>query len=291
MATNYIGEIAHGSAPTEVRTITKSDNTTLEVEIVGRYNVLENIIRSKGAGDDAGLLVNASKGDTFSGYRIKTLACQREGGDVGVLRANLVYAQSTSQPYHITYNIDMQEVQKSLMSHPLFRRNAGSLQYIQRWNETAAGARVIWGDDRDSDKFVYLDESGSASSPYAPYTEITDATAIKYCKAVIAGIETYNVYLPVVSKISLYLKEPPGLSQNDTTHELSGTLRYSTNIGKWDDGFGFQIQGYNTTSTQGWYKSKDRYVQNADGTWQREEEWVFTNDKTHAWIYMDADEN
>ena len=38
MATNYIGEIAHGSAPTEVRTITKSDNTTLEVEIVGRYH-------------------------------------------------------------------------------------------------------------------------------------------------------------------------------------------------------------------------------------------------------------
>lgn len=288
MAAEYKGEIANGSAPTEVRTISKSDNTTLEVEIIGRYSTLENLILSKGPGDDVELLVNAAKGDSFSGYRIKTLACQREGGDVGKLRASLVYAQSTTEPFHITYNIDMQEVQKSLLSHPLFREHPESLQYIQLWNNTSPGTRVKWGSSREKDQFFYYDESSGYSSSLI---QITDTNAIKYCKAFVAGIETYNVYLPVVSKISLYLKAPPGLSQDDTTHELSGTLQYSTNIGKWDDGFGFQIQGYDTTSTQGWYKSKDRYVQNADGTWQREEEWVFTNDKTHAWIYMDADAN
>lgn len=293
------GAIVNGSHPVESRSVSRAENCTMDVQIVGDYNNLESIVRIRGVGDDASAICTNTEGDFFSGYKIKTLSVSRETGGIGVLTASLVKAGSMSDPYHVTYSVDMVEDQRTLLRHPTFKDKPAVMKIIREWNDTPLGTRVqvtesgevkFYRNEVVIDKAEY-DGEGNITKIEEVSVEcnvITDETAIKYCKAVTAGIENYNVYLPVVSRTSLYLKQPPGLTQNDDTHKLSGTLEYSTNIGKWDDGFGFIIDGFETNEKQGWFKSKDSYTQNADGTWQRSEEWVFSDTKENAWIYEEA---
>ena len=285
MAVQKYGVISRASHPVVTRSVQRSDNTTLEIQIVGDYNSLENTILSKAVGEDVGLICGDTKGDNFAGYRIKSLSATREDGEIGVLSASLVKCDSVGKPYHVTYSIEMQEDQRSLLRHPLFKDNDEAIEQIQYWNATNPGARVKMEEGKL--KFFYQKYSGSASGAMDEY-EVTNEAAIKYCTAVFKGLETFNVYLPVITKTSLYLKEPPGSTQDDVTHEISGTVEYSTNIGKWDDSFGFVLEGYETTDKQGWFKSADSYTQNSDGTWQRVEMWVFSDSKEHSWIYEDA---
>lgn len=282
----YIGKFDKGTFPTESRTLQRSDNRTLDVEIVGLYSAMERIVKQKGPGDDASELVAQTELDDFSKYRVRTLSLSRSSGDIGTLRATLVYVKDPKKPYHITYSVDMQEDSRALLTHPRFRRNNDCMQYIRKWNDTAEGKRVKWGKTREEDEFYYFDpdESSTAPDDYK-YKKIEDADAKRYCRAVLAGIERYNVYLPVVTKTSLYLKHPPGAKQDEETHELDGTITFSDTIGKWDHDFDFELEGYEDTEKQGWFKTKDSYSQNSDGTWQRSEEWVFSDSKTHKWIY------
>ena len=155
MAIQYYGKISALSTPTVSRSIQRSDNRTIDVEIVGKYSLLESVVISKGPGDDATSIVNSTEGDNFNGYRIKTIACSRSEGDVGTLRASLVYTDSKTKPYHITYTIDMQEDSRPLLAHPLFRKFSDVVKIIRMWNDTSEGRRVEWGETREEDKFFY----------------------------------------------------------------------------------------------------------------------------------------
>lgn len=292
------GIISYGSHTTTSRSLQRADNCTVEIQVVGDYNDLEDLILTKGVGEDASSLCTFAGGDVLSGYKIKTLSVAREEGAIGVLSASLVKARSLSDPYHITYTIEMLEDQRDLLRHPLFRTDVEAFKIIRLWNDTPIAKRVQYSNNNPmEDKFFYEElvkninpgESGGQTDGWGlQLKEIVNQVALKYCRAFVAGIERFNVYLPVITKTSLYLKQPPGGSQNTDTHELSGTLNFSTGIGKWDSSFGFTLKGYEDTQTQGWFKNTDGYTQNSDGTWQRNEQWTFSDAKTHSWIYENA---
>ena len=292
MASNptYYGNIEKGSHVGMVRSVSRSDNTTLEVEVVGKYDVIENAVLSMTIGDTIDSLIKDKKGDTFAHYRIKNISCSREAGNVGIARVSMVYAQSKDDPYHVTYVIDIVEVQKSLKSHPYLTSDHDAITQILMWEATPESMRY-GSDNSPNNQSSIRNQSSSSNDIEYTYTDastqemlipVTNSKAKEYCSAVMAGIETYNEYYPIVSKTSLYLRKPPGVSQNDKTHKLSGTLKYSEGIGTIDKSMDFNISGY----TDGiWFKSKDSYSQNSDGTWQRTEEWTYSPDNKFSWIY------
>lgn len=292
------GAISKGNHPTVTRSVQRSENCTMEIQIVGDYLGLERVVLTSGVGDDAGNVCTNSEGDSFNGYKIKNLSLSREEGNVGLLSASLVKCGSITKPYHITYTVDMVEDQRTLLRHPMFRGKSKSYDIIRKWNETREGLRFTAGDTPEKDVYRYEDyEGGGLGGSDSIYVDdlidvgkrklfvIKDEVALKYCKAVVAGIETYNVYLPVISKVSLYLKQPPGVSQDDDTHEIKGNLEFSKGIGRWDSSFGFTLVGFEDNEKQGWFKSQDQWLQNSDGSWQRTEQWTFSDSKDHAWIY------
>ena len=285
------GSINKGGHPIVSRSVQRAENCTMEVQILGKYNDLEDIVINKDIGDDAGILSRNTEGDSFMGYKIKTLSVSREEGEIGILSASLVKASSLTKPFHVTYTVDMIEDQRPLLRHPYFSKDPESketrevLTEIRLWMDTDPGVRIHVNSEGAYD-FKYLVWDNGLQKSYLK--SVSKDKAFKYCLAYVAGIEHYNVYLPVVTKVSLYLKEPPGGSQNKDTHELSGTVEFSNTIGKWDDDLDFTIKGYEDNANQGWFKSQDSYTQNSDGTWQRNEQWTFSDSKTHKWIYEEA---
>lgn len=281
------GDIRSIIVPLTPRTISRSDNVTLEIEAAGPMGVVEAKVMNSSIGMPLQELLANRSSDILKNYRVKTIQCSREDGGIGVLMISSVYCVNPRKPYHVTYSVDMVEVQKSLKAHPRIRESMSALAEIQKWEATPEAVRTVFkGGSLDTLEAKYY---ADLSNPdISNLRKIKDEDALKYIKATVSGIESYNVYLPVVTKTSLYLKEPPGTSQDDDTHELKGTLDFSKGIGLWDDDFDFTVAGYDDSSDGRWFKSKDSYMQLADGTWQRTEEWTYTNDKKHDWIYEEA---
>lgn len=267
-----------GFVSTPKRSINVTDAKRLTVEISGNYQELASQRCFPGDNPPAAAW---GAGEDVSGYLVESSSLEREEGNRGILTLNLVKASGPSAAINVTYDIEMQEVQKALRTHPKLRAYKGAMEQIYGFENTDANLRVTeWDDDGKPKTFQYIDADGEPQ-------EMDNAAAIAYAKAVTAGIETFNIYLPVISKTSTFLKMP-GVSFDEETHEITGgTLdKYSTlaQIGCFDDP-PIHINGFDNSEEGRWFKSVDKYTQQANGSWTRNEQWVYTNDVDHGWIY------
>lgn len=199
-----------------------------------------------------------ANGDGFGSINIR---CVKPGDGSGL----------TTLPDFETWSVDMAAVTKSLQSHPKLE---GKRWMCEFWLNTDPLKRV----DPDGETFYYCD------TPDGEPKEITDEDVNNFCRAHVDGITTYNEYLPVVNHISTY-KRLPGASMNEKS-TTSGQAKFSDKIGKFDDP-ALLLQGYGSGH---WFKSGDRWQQNADQSWTRTEEWTYTPDTSstgHGWIYED----
>lgn len=204
-----------------------------------------------------------------AGYDLEGSELSPTGDGMGKLSIRTVRYDSGNSsafaPVRTTFRVDLEAVQYPLQNHPYL---AGVKDIIAKWLATDEAKRV------QNNAFYYVDASGSEYM-------IQNNTAKRFCKAYMAGIETFNRYYPVIQKVSVY-KNPPGLNRNGTSFS-GGSPRFSTS-GKFETP-PISLSGYAQT---GYYKSKDSWLENADKTWNRTEEWTWTphgSDSDHAWIY------
>ena len=267
-----------GFFSTVKRSVTTTDSRRLTVEICGDY---QDLASQKCFPGDNPPSASWGSGEDVTGYRVESATLEREDGKRGILTINLVKAKGSDAEINVTYDIEMQEVQKKLRTHPKLAK-AGALEQIWGFENLDPQLRVTkWDGDGKPTEFQYMPTDGT--SPVV----MDNIGAIAYAKAVTAGIETYNVYLPVISKTSTFLRMP-GVTFDEDTHEITGgTLnKYSkfSEIGYFTNP-PINIEGYTNENDGLWFKSVDKYTQQANGSWTRTEQWVYTNDTDHDWIY------
>ena len=98
------------------------------------------------------------------------------------------------------------------------------------------------------------------------------------------GIHTYNEYWPIIVRRETY-RRLPGASMKDNS-TTGGNIKFTTNAGKFEIP-PLHLRGW--PEDKHWFKGKDTWEQNADTTWTRTEQWVYTPVTDHSWIYEDAD--
>lgn len=266
-----LGKLEKDSTPFEQEKVDYSwnDHESLVGTIVGDYDYLrrKNILPGSLA-KDAGL-------DSLNNYwYVRTVDISREGANVGVMTLNCVYCpKGATTPYSVTWEVAMEEVQKALITHPMFRDEAEAIEQIRGWERY----RTISANATKSGGFYYM--NGAVEK------KVEDEKALKYCHAVSEGIETYNLYLPVISKTSMYLRLPGVTYAPDSNSVTGGSVDCADKIGKFDTP-DVKVDG---VSGGKWFKSRDTYTQAADGSWTRTEQWTYTNDVKHSWIYEELD--
>lgn len=233
--------------------IAKTSLDSTVVEVTGPYSKLKsaNPAAYVPAGYDFESSDLSSTGDGMGKLSIRTVKYDSGGSAFG--------------PVRTTFRVEMAAVQYPLQNHPYL---AGVKDVIAKWLATDEAKRV------QNNAFYYYDATGAQIM-------IRDNTAKKFCKAYMAGIETFNRYYPVIQKISTY-KNPPGLNRTGTSFS-GGSPTFST-AGEFEAP-PISLSGYAQT---GYFKSKDSWDENADKTWNRTEEWTWTphgSDSDHAWIY------
>lgn len=263
-----------GARPNPFETVQKSyswsDHQTIDVKLVGDFQALwDRQIKP-------GMFAQAAGLDLAAGWCVRTVSLEREDGNVGLLTANCVYCPTGNMmPYSTTWEVAMEEVQKALITHPRFKDNDTALAQIRGWERY----RQI------SAKATQTKEGGATSYHYttdgSDEKEVTDPDAIKYCAAVSCGIETYNRYLPVVSKTTSYIRLKGVSYDANSNSVLGGSVDCADGIGTFDTP-SVKVSG---VSGGKWFKSKDTYTQAADGSWTRNEQWTYTDDTQHSWIY------
>lgn len=271
-----------GFFSTVKRSVSVTDSKRITVEICGKYADLQD--QRCFPGDNPPSAAWGS-GENVTGYLVENSTLEREEGGMGVLTINLIKASGPDAEVNVTYDIEMQEVQKALRTHPKLREYPGAMEQIYGFENTDANLRVPsggWDSDGKPVVFQYMTADGQMAI-------MDNAGAIAYAKAVTAGIETYNVYLPVINKTSTYLRMP-GVTFDRDTHEITGgTLSKYSAL----DEIGcfvappIKIAGFTNAEVGRWFKSVDKYTQQASGAWTRTEQWVYTNDVDHKWIYGD----
>lgn len=250
----------------KVRTF--AENNSAEIEVVGVFDSLTQPRTGDQVPSGYAKFLPSPGGSMLWGVQNSTLT--NEAGGLGILRISCVAVSGLYAAFDETWDIDMQEVQRSLKQHPKVLDSAGALAQIKLWEATPEALRT------------YTTQAGLAFRYYATtddgepgdLTEVTNAEAIKYLMAVTAGIETYNAYLPVVTRTTRYLSIFTGTS--------SINIPYSDKIGKFDTP-SVRPSGYD--GTKNWFKSADKYSRANNGTWTRTEQWTYTDDTTHSWIY------
>lgn len=216
-------------------------------------------------------------------YKVVTCSLSREECNSGKITIVAVKTASKNSPYHYSVTIEFQSVEKDLITHPKLQ-DAKIMQEIKAWTDTPEAQRVKY-DNNGAPTFIYYKVNANGIADNTPH-EVKTVGGNKYCKAMIAGVTQYQQYLPVVTVVSSYLTIP-GANIDETTHEVTGAIspHDSDKIGRLDtppvypSGFGEYL----------WFKNADRWTQNGDGTWQREEQWTCSNDKRFSWIYADGD--
>lgn len=284
---------------TPTRTLTRFAEKTMTSEVVGDYDDLVDVLRIREIAPAA--FFPTIKGE-FNWY-IKSVEITREDANTGIAKVVLVNCPNgPSKPYSWEWSIGIEEVSMKLISHPRYRDNIKAQNTIQRWEETDPQWRVRAKSSEGTVAYDYCymarsqDESGASaegaerydpdddSSPFV--VVITDEVIKDYCSAVLAGIETYNKYLPVVTKTSNYLKVP-GADYDEDGRCEGGVVTGFEGIGKFDTpdltAEGYPGQGNN------WFKSKDSYSINTDGSATRTESWTYTDDTRFSWIYEEAE--
>ena len=244
-----------------------SDNDTLVITLQGPYAAFTGHVPVKGDTH-----TNFAYIPENSYVESSKLASDGKGG--GTLTVNCIFPgdknEQTATPSKVTYRIEMAEERTDLVAHPALE---SVVDICLKWLATNDGQKT------DGNGGYQYDAGDGTFMP------VTDTTAQKFCAAWMHGIKTYNRYFPVVEKISEY-KSVPGLSMSGASI-TSGTASFSGNIGTWDDP-GIGLAGYGST---GYFKSKDSWVQNANTSWTRTEQWVWTPDgssSTYGWIYSSS---
>lgn len=247
----------------EVRTF--AEQNTLEIEATGSLSTLLTSQPTQGS-----FISGAAYGHNPAegyGWGVKSSSVTGDGGGVATLRVSLVALKSASDAYDISYDVDLSEVQMSLKKHPSL--TAEDISIIQQWEATPEAVRV-YGDGA-SFGFRYYEMSSADATPGALTKVSATSGAWNYLYAVASGIETYNIYLPVITRTAHYLKM-------DISSSIVG---YST-LGTFDTP-PITLSGY--TGDKNWFKSADKLTRANDGTVTRTEQWTYTNDTTHSWIY------
>lgn len=277
----YYGELDK-NAPfgTVKRTISTADSKRITAEIVGKFSRLREFDIFPGAEPPD---VAMEFPDSHKDYRVENATLERDDGNTGVLTVTMIKAKGADKATNVTYDIEMQEVQKKLITHPALRdpRYKGAMEQIWGFENMSPELRVAnWDKDGNPTDFYWLTVAGSQ-------LPMTNKAAIAYAKAVTAGIETYNAYLPVISRTTTFLRMP-GVEFDETTHEITGgelSLYSGLDVIGCYNTPPISIKGFSNEDEGRWFKSVDKYTQQANGSWTRNEQWVYTNDLRFGWIY------
>ena len=272
--TSHSGGFAVGKASwntgffngTKVRTF--AENNSAEIEVVGAFASLTQPKTGQQVPSAYAAFLPSADGMIW-GVQNSTLT--NEAAGVGILRISCVAVSGLDAAFDTTWDIDMQEVQRSLKQHPTILKSSYALTQIKLWEATPEALRVHSTASGLEFRYYATTDNGELGD----LTKVTDTDAIAYLKAVTAGIETYNAYLPVVTKTTRYLSI---LSGSGTI-----TIPYSDKIGKFDEP-SIKPSGF-SGSGKNWFKSADKYSRANNGTWTRTEQWTYTDDTTHSWIY------
>lgn len=232
----------------------KSDREATVVEVEGLYSDLEREVP-----------------ETYcpQGFTVETSSLASTGDGLGKLTVRCVkYDNGFSfSSVKTTFRVDMQEVTYDLEDHPHVKSVRNT---ILMWLATAESKRV------GVSSYMYEDKDGYMQT-------IGNQLAIKFCEAYMSGITTFNRYFPVIEKISTW-RNPPGMNMSGRSF-TGGSPTFSNNVGKYDPP-PLSLSGF--AQSNYWFKSKDSWVQNADTTWTRTEQWTYTPESSsgqNAWIY------
>ena len=242
-----------------------AESNTAEIEIVGEFN---SITQPK-----TGQWLKAEYADYLppldSGlsWAVQNSTLTGEEAGMATLHVSCIGVNSLSGAYDISWDVDMREVQRSIKQHPKVLGDSTALSIIQLWEQTPEAIRY------DGAHFYYYAVSGGVQA--STLTQVSDNSVAYDClAAIISGIETYNVYLPVVTKTSRYIAPM-----------VSNRFPYDKKIGRYDHPTVCPA-GY--AGGHKWFKSGDKYSRANNGTWTRTEEWTYTDDTTHSWIYSSS---
>lgn len=237
-----------------------SDKKTGTFNVEGPYSILDALT-------DSGL-----QSLLPNGYVITEKSLQ--SGDKGmgkiVVKTNYYDDPASTEPaapIRTTFTIEMEEVTYDLIDHPKF--NAYQRNIIRMWLATEESERMEDG------IYTYKGKDGIGRV-------VMDNTVDLFCAAYMAGIKTFNRYYPVIGKNSIY-SNPPGMTMSGGSF-TGGSPTFSAGIGTYNTP-PLSLNGYPSTN---WFKSKDSWVENANRTWTRTEQWTYTPEGSsgpHAWIY------
>lgn len=279
---NIIGRMVNGPFETVGRSESWAEQRMTAVQVVGKYADLKDTVKP---GDDMKAFPKWFDGKAGNNWFVKTIDLTSPDGVTGELRLSLVNCpDGKTKPYNVTWDVAMEEVQMKLINHPSVLNNC-DIDALVAWLDTQPGMRVTKDEKTGKIAYQYLKyEETDGVLSYKP-EKITGEWNIAFCDAVTQGIETYNKYLPVVTKNSYYL-ELPGVIYNDAHVITGGFITGFTGpnaIGKFSEP-PISIHGY-ANGNGLWFKNCDKFTSQPDGTWIRTEGWVFTNDPRHKWIY------
>lgn len=280
---NIIGRAERGGFETVGRRQSWAEQRVSTATVVGK---VEDVFDKAKPGDS---MANHAAwfGNKFNpNYYVRTVEESSDDGVMATVSLTLVKCpQGKTKPYNVTWEVGMEEVQMKLINHPLVLENC-DIDKLLMWEDTQKGRRVE--KDKDGKLTFFYDEydySGGAGV-IINRQKITGEWDIAYCKAVTQGIETFNRYLPVITKNSSFL-EMPGANYSQDHIVTGGTISDFTGsdtIGHYDAP-DLKVAGFIDGKDGVWFKNLDRYTINADGTATRTEGWVFTNDPSAKWIY------
>lgn len=263
---------------TSGRSVTLAESIQHSISINGKYNDLMDMKLEIGAKVPS----FCDQQTVVSGdlYVLNFSITKNEDGDMATLNLTAVEAKDVHQPFHQTVDIDVSEVQKKLVNHPKLKDPKTQFQ-IRMFEATDDNLRYSPKDGAPQSMFN-LTTGQAMQFPVA----LTDQGAVAYAKARLLGVDSYNVYLPVVTRVSQYLKLPSVVSSSGA-NEVQGVINPDGlgKLGEYDDGIPVTIKGFEKGM---WFKSGDKFQQNANGSWTRTESWVYTNDLRMEWIYKDG---
>lgn len=258
------------------RQITVAEINTQTVTMVGEFGKLVGLVgqglRPGSQLPDGINYVRISGGSPF----VRDFAIRKTEGLMAQLTISCVEASDPAQPYQQTIDVDIAQVEKKLINHPSLKGQSTQFQ-IMCFEKTEENLRFDGGGTPQS--MFDLNTGEPLDAPVS----LTNRDAIRYAKAVLIGVDTYAVYLPVVTRVSQYIKLP---GVNVSASSVSGTIR-ADNIDSLGD-IDTPPVGVSGFSGGYWLKTGDHFVQNAVGSWTRTESWTYTNDSRTKWIYQNG---
>lgn len=263
------------------RSITVSEGRIHSATLVGLFSDLANLKLK--VGDHAPGGIEGVSGAFTQGLYVLNYSLSRDDSEMGTMTLSLVETDSDSRPYLVTATVDEQAVEKKLSTHPRMR-NQNTREQIRLWSVTDPMKQWRYDDGEMIAQYAYVVDPEGASAEIR-FRDVDDEWAKKYCLASLYGVENYTIYLPVIEITSKYLRLP-GATVDASTHRISGEVSA--------DGMGdigtyckppFSVAGF---SGGEWFKTCDRFTQEANGGWSRTEQWTYTNDLRFKWIYEDG---